>query len=655
MNKQIIISSLGSKQLLLTGNIADIKSNNWAMMYMRDYLDFTFKDENSIVIVVHESLQKSLDRINKLATKYINAEIIYDDSISSEVNNYKRIEKDFQEFSLKALKIRENECELSDLLQFKNSLIENMRSRTLYPLQLLSAYHLAFSQNACNFSVPGAGKTSVVYAAFTYLNNLPVDNPKHIDKILVIGPLSSFGPWEQEYFECFGFDANAKRLIGSISRKEKETYLYGSNAAIITLVSYQSVVTVKDDLISFVKRNKTMIVLDEAHKIKNTTGGIIASSVMELAIHANSRVVLTGTPAPNGYEDLFNLFKFIWPTKDILKFNINQLKNMSITSDESRVITLLDQIKPYFIRVKKGDLHIPEANFLTVSVPMQESQRVIYDTIEERFINELVNEIDKGFLSDISKAKMVRLMQAATNPTLLQLPLKSFCDENGELITESINDSKFIKKIMNYHKDEIPSKYIQAANIAQEIISNGGKVVIWATFIKNILSLKEYLFSKGIECKELYGATPVAKNDEDETEAEIETRESIVKEFNKSDSSFKIIIANPFAVAESISLHKACHNAIYLERSFNAAHFIQSKDRIHRYGLEPGTITNYYFLVSENSIDETINRRLNEKEHRLLEIIESMPIPLFNNVLANEGDDDIKAIISDYGSRIKTL
>lgn len=51
-----------------------------------------------------------------------------------------------------------------------------------------------------------------------------------------------------------------------------------------------------------------MVVLDEAHKIKNTHGGIMAASTMVLASKAVSRVVLTGTPAPNGYEDLYNLF-----------------------------------------------------------------------------------------------------------------------------------------------------------------------------------------------------------------------------------------------------------------------------------------------------------------------------------------------------------
>ena len=156
--------------------------------------------------------------------------------------------------------------------------------------------------------------------------------------------------------------------------------------------------------------------------------------------------------------------------------------------------------------------------------------------------------------------------------------------------------------------------------------------------------------------QELYGAIPVEKEGTiDDGEEQILTREKIVRAFQDDNCPFKVIIANPFAVAESISLHKACHNAIYLERSFNAAHFVQSKDRIHRYGLKEGTKTNYYYILSEDSIDETIDARLAEKEHRMNEIMESMPIPLFDNASDDLGDEDIKALIKDYVRRTKKI
>ena len=173
-----------------------------------------------------------------------------------------------------------------------------------------------------------------------------------------------------------------------------------------------------------------------------------------------------------------------------------------------------------------------------------------------------------------------------------------------------------------------------------------------ATFIHTIHKLKQYLESQGIPCQELYGATPVEREDTENDEFVL-TREKIVKAFQNPDCPFKVIIANPFAVAESISLHKACHNAIYIERSFNAAHFVQSKDRIHRYGLKPDTITNYYYVLSRDTVDETIDTRLAEKERRMTEIMESMPIPLFNNISEDLGNEDIKALIRDYVRRTK--
>lgn len=211
-----------------------------------------------------------------------------------------------------------------------------------------------------------------------------------------------------------------------------------------------------------------------------------------------------------------------------------------------------------------------------------------------------------------------------------------------------------LNEILRYAEAEVPAKYIAVKDILHKIIDRGEKAIVWACYIKNIEMLRDYLASNGIDSRILYGATPVAGDGISEVDEEYSlTREAIVKEFHKDDCPYKVIIANPFAVAESISLHKACHNAIYLERSFNAAHFLQSKDRIHRYGLSGDVVTNYYYLLSADSVDLTIHERLAEKERRLLEIIESMPIPLFDNNLDEGGYDDIKAVLRDYARRTK--
>lgn len=653
-NSDAITIQVQGSEYLVSGSYEKISHNRMAMMYLRRNLpNFTIQDDG---IHICSSLNISLfmEHINALAA-YAKCSVLFGEQVDNSMREYKHQENLFVQFSSSARNIRDNKPNLEEFNAFKESLINNMRNRQLYPLQLLSAFHLAFAQNACNFSVPGAGKTSVVYGAYAYLKNLPPTNPKHVDHILIIGPLSSFGPWENEYQECFGYKCESKRLIGGLSSSHKSEYLHSYNPAELTLTSYQSVMSIKDDLKFFLRHHNVMVVLDEAHKIKNTTGAITANSTMELAEFAKARAVLTGTPAPNGYEDLYNLFKFIWPDRDIISFNVGQLSNMSQCDDEERVSRLIEQISPFFIRVRKSDLNIPPAHFQVVRVAMSETQRNIYDAIERRTMEALSTEHDESpFLSRIRKAKLIRLMQVATNPALLRARLFDIDNSEDTLLEESEDDQAFIAQLAQYITDETPVKFVKTAELVENIITNGGKVVIWATFIQNIEGIKTYLNSRGIATRELYGATPVEKDGMDDEQLSL-TREAIVREFNSDNSSFNVIIANPFAVAESISLHKKCHNAIYIERSFNAAHFIQSKDRIHRYGLPPGTNTQYYYLVSENSVDETINDRLALKEERLNTIMETMPIPLFDNVLSAGGRDDIKAILSDYAKRAKKI
>lgn len=647
-------SSASTDRLIVTGDTLALLENRRAARFLKDNTDYTLEGD-TIVVTVADSLNKSIDRI-KTAAKYAKCEVQLSQSADAGIQYYVREEEKFAQFSLDALHIRNNECDIDAFNAFKDSLIDHLPARTLYPLQMLSAYHLAFSQNACNFSVPGAGKTSIVYGAYAYLKNLPADSLKKVDRLLIISPLNAFGPWELEYAECFGVKPTVKRLTGQMSLDAKKQYFYESDPAEITLLSYPSVVSLVEDIQSFLRRNRVMVVLDEAHKIKNTDGGITAQSIMAIAEQSAARAVLTGTPAPNGYEDLYNLFKFIWPTKDVIRYHVGQLKDMSRTPNDPRVPALLDEIAPYYIRIKKSDLGIPAPTIHPpIIVPMGDVQRRIYDYIEQKYIVDIAGSRDQRFQNELVQARLIRLMQVATNPTLLQQPLSDFAASEGFRFEDIPEDSAMLNEIVRYADTEIPAKYVAVRDLVRDIIARGEKVIVWACYIKNIELLKNYLESQGIETRTLYGATPVAGDSiSEEDEAYNLTREAIVKEFHNPDSSFKVIIANPFAVAESISLHKACHNAIYMERSFNAAHFLQSKDRIHRYGLPQGVVTNYYYLLSEDSVDLTIHQRLEDKERRLLEIIESMPIPLFDN-MTDGGDEDVKAVLRDYARRIKKM
>ncbi|MCH3881605.1 DEAD/DEAH box helicase [Tenacibaculum aquimarinum] len=647
------------KNFIISGEISMLLKNKRIKLSLKR-LGYSVIEDKILIPFQDKTQIKTLQEIQRLLSKF-DIEQDLSENIKSELESFNREENLFEKFSEKAMSIRNDKFkdnpELVALFnQFQNVLKEELERR-LYPLQLLSAFHMAFAQNSCNFAVPGAGKTSIVYGAYAYLKNLPIEHPSRVDKLLVIGPISSFAPWEKEYKACFGYSTKSFRMSGNseISREQKEQHLYSATPAELTLIFHGGVDSYESDIIDFLKRNKTMVVVDEAHRIKNPEG-VWGRSVTEISKEAISRVILTGTPVPNGYQDIFNLYKFIYPFKfkEILNFHYHNLEDMTYNSqpESSRVQELKENISPYFIRIKKDDLNLPGIEEHVMSIEMDSYQREIYDFIESQYI-ENFKENDSATVKDIlNKAKLIRLRQASTNPSLLSKTLKDSL-ENGILTgevdpnsifttdtDEFINDSEFFNKICKYSELETPKKFVQILNLLMaEILPENGKVIIWTIFIQNAKELKHYLKLNNIKSNLLIGE--ISQPD----------REATIDKFNDPNNlEFQVVIANPFSVAESISLHKGCHNAIYLERDYNCSNFLQSKDRIHRVGLDKSQITKYYYFISKDSIDEVINHRLLLKIARMEEIIND-DIPLFSRINDNDETDIIKELIANYAQR----
>lgn len=603
-----------------------------------------YRDNEEIFVPIENADSNVVfSKIKELFSAIYKCEIEIDRSSKSIVDEAEDEHRKFSVFSEKALQIRNNEVRQEELQKFIDTIKKEGFKRTLEPFQLLASYHLAFSQNACNFSVPGSGKTTTVLAAYEYLRNT-MDIKKRVRNLLVVGPLSAFIAWKDEYFECFGYEPRVLEIRGGISKTKIEEVLLRSRVdEEIIIASYGSIDNKKDIINKFLRNNPTMVVLDEAHRIKNVEDGIQSNAALSLSNAAKSRVILTGTPAANSYIDLYNLYKFIWPSNEIIGYSIAQLATMSKIKDDSRVPDLINRISPFFIRIKKSDLGLPEPKFNKPNViKMGKTQRLIYDAVAAMAVNTFQN---KHISSIFRKSALIRLRQAATNPNLLNKPLDDYYDElEGDyfhktpLKSRIDVDENVLSLIRNYKSTEIPSKFIQAKELANDLIAKGEKLLIWCEFVGNCSELAEYLFQNNINNKLLYGKTSQ------------EEREKIIKEFHDKNSPVKVIIANPHAVGESISLHKACHNALYLEQGYNAGTYMQSKDRIHRVGLAANDVTNYFFLHSEDSVDELVYARVNEKEKRMLEIIEKEEIPLLaNNAdFQEDTEDDIKAIIRAY-------
>lgn len=475
--------------------------------------------------------------------------------------------------------------------------------RDLKPYQQKAFEHLATIKHSANFSVPGSGKTSVVYAAFSHLREKGM-----VEKLLVIGPLSCFQPWEEEGLACFGHPPSSARLSGT--KNSRQSIFMQAEKFELFLCGYQAASNDLQEIIDYLlKKYKFMLVIDESHNIKRFHEGIWAESMLTMARYAAKRAILTGTPAPNSYYDLWSQFTFLWPGKNLL--GTKEEYQSKAESLQGRT-EIKDAIRPFFFRVRKSELNLPEPVFKHYSCDMKPYQSQIYDAIATKFLTELKLTPQENInLREWRRAKIVRLIQTASNPTLLARYSEEFD------IKEMLDvDQSMIDLIEKYPTYEVPAKIEQLSLLVDELIGSGKKVVVWTSFIHNILSIKKILDSKNILTYVIYGGIP---KDED---VDIEfNREQQIRDFKKSAKPC-VLLANPAACAESISLHKSVHDAIYLDRTFDCGQYLQSLDRLHRIGLSPDEIVTYHLLLSNNSIDETIDRRLLEKEQYMLNILE---------------------------------
>ena len=85
-------------------------------------------------------------------------------------------------------------------------------------------------------------------------------------------------------------------------------------------------------------------------------------------------------------------------------------------------------------------------------------QQRIYDYIERIVIDDF-NRDTSEFSSKLQQAKLIRLMQAATNPALLNKAIEDFFYDGPE-IGSFVDDEEILELISSYRGNEIPEKFI---------------------------------------------------------------------------------------------------------------------------------------------------------------------------------------------------
>jgi len=508
----------------------------------------------------------------------------------------------------------------------------SLPTRELTPEQTASVEHLLRVTNGANFSVPGAGKTTIAYTAFRAMLESGI-----VDKLVVIAPRAAFLPWEEEFEACFGRRPRSARLTGAPQHRQ---YLYDHSTDYDLLIgTYQTATNDISRLKALCRKHRVALVLDESHYIKRIEDGQWADAMLELAPLAARRFVLSGTPMPQGYEDLWTQFTFLWPAREVLgeKFAYRRLIDKGQTDD------IRTAIRPFFRRITKAELNLPPLTIDRVRVTLSPEQRRIYGAIEEHVTHDArLLPSDRTLLKQWRRARMIRLLQAASNPALL-----SEYSEEFALQPEEASDRSIIEVAKRYGDFETPAKFREAQRIVTALLDSGRKVVVWTSFVKNIRMFIA-LMGDYTATFTVYGQVPRDPSEDVEF-----NREQQIGGF-KATAGAALLVANPAACGESISLHQVCHDAIYIDRTFDCAKYIQSQDRIHRLGLKQDEEVTAHVVLAAGTIDEVVDARLEVKLERMRALLEDeLPAGDFSDVddSASEEAADFDATLADIASR----
>lgn len=524
-----------------------------------------------------------------------------------------------------------------------SKVVQSAISRPLRNLHLRAAFFEYEMERAANFSVPGAGKTAMMLGVFAYLNQASIAKNEYIKRILVVSPINAFDSWKREFKAVFGSKKKLKVFDSQNSKNFKNKLKTDWAVSNLVLINYEALQS-NLDVLSMVLDNQTMLVFDEVHRIKNPTG-IRAEAALKICAIPKFRYVMTGTPIPNTYQDIYNFLHILygneynsffgWDPKELAKPSIRKINEIN------------KKIFPFFWRTNKTDLKVPpaEPDILKVVTP----SKIQKDLAEEIYYNE-----------SSSLAILIRLIQASSNPSLLNSTinyneLMSYDDE-GDI--KSISEEDFNRLLGSKNLSAVPHtyektksskdispKFQKGIELVSSLVSQGKKVMVWGIFVDTLNKISDFLSKLGIKNNLVYGATDKVD------------RVKLIDDFR--DGDVQVLISNPQTLGESISLHQTVHDAVYFEYNFNLTFMLQSRDRIHRLGLSPNQYTRYYYLQTKGEdilsdkpgyIDEKIYSRLKDKEQLMYEAID-------NNKLSIEYTDaeiqDAIKIIDEERERVE--
>lgn len=420
----------------------------------------------------------------------------------------------------------------------------------------------------------GMGKSVTTLTAIDELMNEYLE----INKVLVIAPKRvAEDTWSRETSK---WDHINHLKISKILGSEKQRLEALRAKADIYVINRENVEWLVKQL--GLKWDFDMVVIDELSSFKNHQSKRF-KALRKVRPFMKRIVGLTGTPAPNGYLDL-------WP--EVYLLDRGERLEKTITAYRNKYFNTL--VRPGFqlYTVKDGSrelinnqikdicISMKAKDYLKLKEPLLINVPVILDKKEM----DKYRAMEKEALLEVGDKEITAINAATVTNKLLQMANGAVYDEKRE-VTE-IHDKKLER--------------------LQELIeeANGNPVLVFYSFLHDVDRVKAYL---------------------KEDVRELNTAEDI-KDWN--DKKIKVLLAHPASAGHGLNLQDGGNIIIWFGLPWSLELYQQANARLNRQGQVEGVIIHH--LISEGTVDEDVLKALQGKDQRQEELLEALKARIKN-------------------------
>jgi SNF2 family DNA or RNA helicase len=457
----------------------------------------------------------------------------------------------------------------------------------LKPFQYDAVLFLLERQKAFLCADMGLGKTFMSIALSEVLHS-----SKDVDHTVIICPASLKYHWMVEINKLLG--EMPIRIIEGDKKKRMKLWRDVKDSR-FTILNYELVRLTEDfdELTRLLRNNKSLIILDEASRIKNFEAKT-SKSVKKL--RAGFKVALSGRPMENRPEELFSINQFLdnsvfgtWPMFDrryVIRNSYGSVSNYMNLEE------LHGKVKAIMYRKTKAEVltDLPEMSIHNYYVTLTASEALDYAKIINPIIEMLEKRESGEQYTNTGFRNILGTMTIA----------KMYCD-HPDLVRES--ESASAKSVTI--KAKTASKFNELVNILQEI--GNEKVIIFTQYSKMAYKLYNHL-NKFYKCTLITGE-------------QSKDRDLRIMEFQNETQ----ILVCTEVLGYGVNLQFASVLINY-DMPWNPATLEQRNARVHRIGQKNKVNIINLIVQDEDKIEQRIQKVLNLKSDLYKVIVEGKTV-----------------------------